>query len=292
MSQSNLWNDYYLAETLDEAFILLERYKTKAKIVAGGTDLVLRIQERKITGIEVLVDISHVPEIKAIQEDERSITIGACITLTELVRSICICNEAPLLSQAASLIAGKQIRNVATIGGNVVNASPAADLIPALLVLEAVVITKTIQGISREVPLNQFLLGVRKVDLQPNEIVVGFKFLKPARDAFSVFRKVQPRQAMAIAILNLAVYFRFEADHFSEVRIAMGSVAPTAIRLYNLESRLKGISMDDISKIPFDELLQSDLSPISDFRGTREYRLLLAQRLLQSEINDLLNKVR
>ncbi|MCX6054276.1 MAG: xanthine dehydrogenase family protein subunit M [Chloroflexi bacterium] len=292
MTQSNLWKEYYLATTLDEALILLDKYKTKAKIIAGGTDLVLRIQERKITGIEVLVDISRVSEIKTIQEDDRWITIGAGVTLAELSRSVCINTQATLLSKAAGLIAGKQIRNVATVGGNVVNASPAADLIPALLVLETVVITKKIQGISREIPLNQFLLGVRKVDLNPDEIVVGFRFPKPAGDAYLVFRKVQPRQAMAISILNMAIYLRLEANLISEVRIAMGSVAPTAVRLLTLESILTGISVDDTSKISLDEHLQVDLFPISDFRGSREYRLRLAQRLLQNELNDLQNKVR
>lgn len=292
MTQSNLWKEYHLATTIDEALKLLEKYKPNVKIIAGGTDLILRIQERKITGIEVLVDISRVPELKVIQEDDSWITIGAGVTLTELVHSTCIRNQAPLLSKAAGLIAGKQIRNVATVGGNVVNASPAADLVPALLVLETVVITKTIQGISREVPLNQFLLGVRKVDLQPDEIVVGFRFPKPARDAYLMFRKVQPRQAMAISIINLAIFLRLEDNIISEVRIAMGSVAPTAVRLLTLESRLTGISVDDTSKIPFDKYLQVDLSPISDFRGSREYRLRLAQRLLQSEFINLLYKAR
>ncbi|HZW03898.1 MAG TPA: FAD binding domain-containing protein [Anaerolineaceae bacterium] len=284
MTSSALWNEYYLARTLDEALALLGTFGPRARVIAGGTDLVLGLEEGKVSGVEILVDISRLPELKTVQADGERLTIGAGLTVSELQRSATVQAAAPILSEAAGFIAGRQIRNVATIGGNVVNGSPAADLTPALLVLDAVVSIAGQDGARRETPLERFLLGVRKVDLSPEELVLAFHMPRPAAGARLRFRKVQPRQAMAISILNLAVHLRLEAGCLTDVRLAMGAVAPTTVRLAAVERRLAGLPAADLARVDLAEALQADITPISDFRSSRDYRFRVAQRLLQAEL--------
>ena len=288
MAESKLWDEYHLTATLDEALALLAQYGPRARIVAGGTDLVLAIEEGRIRGVEALVDISRLQELKTIQADDDLITIGAGVTLSELIQSKVVCAHAPILVEAAGWIAGRQIRNVATVGGNVINASPAADLTPALLVLESGVLVVGSDDAKREVPLADFLLGVRKVDLSSGEVVVEFQFKRPVAGALMRFHKVQLRRAMAISLMNLAVYLRVDDGLLSDVRIAMGAVAPTILRLQALEQALTGMPAKEVGNFSFRELLQAEIAPISDFRGSSDYRFNVAERLLQAEIQGLL----
>ena len=288
MGELKRWDEYRLTSTLDEALTLLAQFGTHARIVAGGTDLVLAIEEGRISGVETLVDISRLQELKTIQEDPDSITIGAGITLSELIQSKVVLANSPILFEAASLIAGRQIRNIATVGGNVINASPAADLIPAFLVLESTVLIAGSDGAKRETPLADFLQGVRKVDLRVGELVVGFRFKRPASDALMRFHKVQLRRAMAISLINLAIYLRVDAGLLSDVRIAMGAVAPTALRLQALEQALTGMRVTEVGKFSFRKFLQADIAPISDFRSSSDYRFNVAERLLEAEIQGLM----
>lgn len=288
VAKINLWDEYWLPSTLDEALKLLTQYGTHARIVAGGTDLVLAIEEGRISGVAALVDISRLQELKTIQEDHDSITIGAGITLSELMESKVVHANSPILAEAAGLIAGRQIRNIATVGGNVINASPAADLIPAFLVLESTVLIARSDGAKREAPLADFLQGVRKVDLRVGELVVEFRFKRPASDTLMRFHKVQLRRAMAISLINLAIYLRVDAGLLSDVRIAMGAVAPTTLRLQALEQALTGMRVTEVEKFSFREFLQAEIAPISDFRGSSDYRFNVAERLLEAEIQGLL----
>lgn len=291
MAELKLWDAYWIPSSLDEALILLAQYGPHARIVAGGTDLVLAIEEGRISGVKALVDISRLQELKTIHEDLDSITIGAAITLSELMQSKVIHASAPILVEAAGLIAGRQIRNIATVGGNVINASPAADLITALLVLETTVLIAGSDGAKHEAPLEDFLQGVRKVDLGVGEIVVEFRIKRPASDALMRFRKVQLRRAMAISLINLAIHLRVDSGLLSDVRIAMGAVAPTALRLRAMEHALTGMRVPEVSKFAFREFLQAEIIPISDFRSSSNYRFTVAERLLKAELQGLLNGV-
>lgn len=284
MTHTAHWNEYYLARTLDEALALLGRYGAHARVIAGGTDLVLSLEEGKINGVEALIDISRLPELQNILVDDHRITVGAGVTVSRLQRSAAIQSAAPILSQAAGFIAGRQIRNLATIGGNVVNGSPAADLVPPLLALNAEVEIAAQDGARRTMPLERFMLGVRKVDLAPDEIVVEFHMPRTATGARLRFRKVQPRRAMAISILNLAICLCLESGHMADVRLAMGAVAPTAVRLTCTERLLTGIPAADLGQVPLADALRADIAPISDFRSSRNYRLLVAERILRAEL--------
>ncbi len=157
------------------------------RLIAGGTDLVLDFSYGRLPPVDAVVDISNIPELKKISINSGALTIGSAVTLSEIIHSDLIKNNAAILSDAARQIAGLQIRNVATLGGNVVNASPAADMVPPLLVLDCMVMIINSDEEIREIPLKNLLQGNRKVDLSSAEIVTGFKFKVPASGFNPIF---------------------------------------------------------------------------------------------------------
>lgn len=287
-----MWKHYFTPETLDNALQLLQEYNGRSQIIAGGTDLVLELEAKKTNVIDVLVDVSKVPELCEITRDGDTISIGAAITFSEIQRSELLADHAKLLVDAMPQIAGTQIRNVATIGGNVVNGSPAADTVPMLLVLDAFVSTKSLERGERKIPITEFLVDYRKVDLLPGEIVTGFHFQIPELDARFCFRKVQLRRSMAIAVLNLAILLNIKDNKILNVKIAMGAVAPTAVRIPSVENALENLPANEIPNSKIFSSVADDISPISDYRASYQYRLNVAQNLLQEEIYNLLVRER
>lgn len=280
------WNQYLIPDQLETAFQLISQYGSNARIVAGGTDLVLAMNEGKITPIEALIDISRIPELKGISIDNGFLQIGACTSLTELVKNDLVLEKAPILSYAAKQVAGWQIRNLATLGGNVVNASPAADMIPPLMTLDAEVTIISSHGKRRSENLEKFLLGYRKVDLQQGELVENFRFAARP-EMFYIFRKVQPRRSMAIAILNLAILVNIEFNEIKDLRIAMGAVAPTAVRLHGIENKLIGMRIDQPIEEDIFLVVSNEISPIGDFRASKKYRLNVARNLVSEQLQEI-----
>ena len=182
-----MWNQYLTPNSLAEALQFTQQYQERARLLAGGTDLIPDFYSHRFASVEAVVDISCLPELKKIDLQSGIITIGSAVTLSEIIGSELLNTSVPILVAAAKQIAGPQIRNVATIGGNVVNASPAADMIPVLLVLDSLVSIATLSGKVRQVPLQAFLLGNRKVDLSTGEIVTGFSFSLPDPDDTPLF---------------------------------------------------------------------------------------------------------
>jgi len=287
-----MWNQYFSPESLDEALQLNHLYREQARLLAGGTDLVLNLSSQRYAAVEAVIDISRVPELSKIDVQDDSITIGAAVTLSQIVRSELLNSAAPVLVTAARQIAGPQIRNLATIGGNVVNASPAADMIPALLVLDSLVWIRSWNGQARQIPLEAFLLGNRKVDLAIGEIVTGFQFPAPDSATRHHFRKVQPRRAMAIAMLNLAILMTVSDQKIMQVRIAMGAVAPTAVRVKSIEKVLTDLPFHLAENLDLYTGISQDILPISDFRASREYRLRVAQNLLREAIVEMIGSTK
>jgi CO/xanthine dehydrogenase FAD-binding subunit len=283
-----MWNQYFTPNKLSEALRLMERYHDRARLIAGGTDLVLDFSNQRHTPVEAMVDISTIPELKQISLESGLANIGAAVTLAEILHSDLLASRAPVLVDAVRQIAGPQIRNVATIGGNVVNASPAADSVPSLLVLDSRVSIIGSRRRPREIPLSEFLLGNRRVDLRTGEIVTGFRFPLPDPATRQYFRKVQPRRSMAIAMLNLAILLQVEGDRIADARIAMGAVAPTAVRVKTVENELKNLPVGWASNPRLYTGVAQDISPISDFRASRVYRISVAQNLLREAILGLL----
>jgi CO/xanthine dehydrogenase FAD-binding subunit len=279
-----MWNQYFLPDHLNDALCLLEKYGPDARIIAGGTDLIPALTEGNVAGAEAIIDISRISDLRKINVSNGWIEIGACASLSSIIQSKEINQKVPLMVEAAQQVAGPQVRNMATLGGNVVNASPAADMVPPLLVLEAEVRIANQNGPVRSVPLERFLLGNRRVDLRMGDIVTAFRFAIPKTGTRCLFRKVQLRRAMAIAMLNSVVLARVENGFIQDIRIAMGAVAPTGVRLHCAED----ILINKPVQIAQDQIVYSkvalDIAPISDFRASREYRLQVARDLLQEQV--------
>ncbi|RJP53162.1 MAG: xanthine dehydrogenase family protein subunit M [Anaerolineaceae bacterium] len=284
-----MWKQYFTPNTLSDALQLIEQYHGRAQIIAGGTDLVLDFSSNKYPSVEALIDISSIPELRKITLEDRVVSIGSAVTLSEIIHSDELKSHTAVLVDAARHIAGPQIRNIATIGGNVVNASPAADMVPALLVLGSMVSITSYKREVREIHLSEFLLGNRKVGLQAGEIVTGFHFTLPDHAVRYYFRKVQPRQSMAIAILNLAILLKVEINRIVDVRIAIGAAAPTAVRIKTVEKELINLPVKLAANPKLYAGVIHDISPISDFRASKKYRLCVAKNLLHEAIVELLH---
>ena len=283
-----MWKQYYSPLSLADALALLQRYGADGQVMAGGTDLVLAYSMSLQPMIDAVVDVSRVPELQGISVWDGTVQVGAAVTVSEILGSAPLQSGVAVLWQATRMFAGPQIRNVATLGGNIVNASPAADLVPALLALNARI---AITGPGGEAPLmglGDFLLGYRKTALHVGELVTHIEFALPSKRTLQYFRKVQPRHSMAIALLNLAVVVRTDGKVIKEARLAMGAVAPTAVRLRTVEKNLRGCSFRQAADDIVYENVDQDISPISDFRASAAYRLAVSRDLLQESVAEVL----
>jgi len=249
--------DYKIPKTLEEACDLLWEADGKAKIIAGGTDLVITLRSEDQRP-QCLIDITRVPELRRIDEKDGAISIGAAVTHSEVASSPLVMKYAKVLSDAASEIGSPQIRNVGTIGGNIVNASPAADTIPALMVLDAAgrVVSRERE---KEVPLFQLFKGPYETNLKPYEILTQVKFQKLPSGARSSFVRLARREAMTIARMSVAIVLRREEEKgpTEDLRISAGSVTPVPRRMSEAEEILKG-------KLLEEELIKVASQKVSD----------------------------
>jgi CO/xanthine dehydrogenase FAD-binding subunit len=237
--------DYKNPDTIDEATDLLSQAEGKAKIIAGGTDLVIGLRNGDHTP-QFVIDVTRIAELRKVEEKNGTIAIGAAVTHSEISSSSIIKKYGKVLSDAASEIGSPQIRNLGTIGGNIINASPAADTIPPLMVLNAVgrVMSKEKK---REVPLRQLFKGPYETNLKPHELLAQVIFQKLPSDMRSSFLRLARRDAMATARMSVAIVLHMEKkkNRIEDIRIAVGSVAPTPQRFAEVETFLKGKAPDE-----------------------------------------------
>lgn len=229
---------YYQPESLTVALDLLAKSEGKLRPLAGGTDLVPALAKKEIHS-PGLVDLSGISELRVIVAKEAGIQIGSLATFAQIEDSTVIRNGFPLLSEAAASVGSPQIRNLGTIGGNIANASPAADLVTALIALEAEVRLDSSQG-SRMVPLGEILEGAGKTHIQPQEIITNVLLRPLPPGSRSGFIKLGRRRALAIARLNLAVALSVREGKISLARVALGAVGPHPCRSSALEAVLEG----------------------------------------------------
>ena len=232
------------------------------------------------------VSLDKLQALKQVVQKEDGWHIGsmvnfACAEKLEIPGAECFIS-------AASQVGAPQIRNRGTVGGNIISASPAADSVPALMALDAKVVLKSVSG-ERVVALAEFMKGPGRTDLQPGELMT--EVIIPACTGSSTFSKVGKRNALAIAICNQAVYMETENGKITEIRVAMGSVAPTAVRAYNAEALLKGTDYAVLDnndfKAQLKDALLKDICPIDDVRATKEYRQSVALRMLVQNVKQL-----
>ncbi len=267
-----MWNKYVLAANLEDALSYLEAEKQKARVIAGGTDLILEIEKGMRKGIDTLIDISRINALREICMDEDGVIhIGALVTHNDCVSSKLIRETAWPLAQACWQVGSPQIRNRGTLVGNLVTASPANDTITPLMALGAAVTLISKRG-ERIVPLKQFFTGVRKSVLEPDELVkeIIFKKLEPFDKG--IFLKQALRKAQAISVTNLAFVLRMSGQKVSNAWFALGAVAPTIIRCEEAEQMIEGAELSSLDLDKLVEVIGQAASPISDLRGSAEYR--------------------
>jgi len=259
---------YYKPRTLDEALKLLNELD-EAKVIAGGTDLLIDMRIGRYRPKNI-IDINDLNELKYIVDDGDWIRIGALTRLQELIDSEIVREKLPILYEAVYHMASWQIRNMATIGGNLCNASPAADTAPPLMVLEAKLRVISIEG-ERTIDVREFFSGPRKTVLKRNELLK--EIMVPVyKDYGYSYMKLGRRNSFTLSIVSVASLVKVEDNVFSDVRIALNSIAPTPIRAFSVEKYLVGrkVAIDSIKAAS--KLVAKDISPITDIRATAEYR--------------------
>ena len=262
--------DYKTPKTLEEACRLLWEFRGAAKILAGGTDLVIGLRSGDLRP-RCLIDITRIEELRRIVEEEGRITIGAGATHAEIASSPVIRRYGKVLSEAASWIGSPQIRNLGTLGGNIVNASPAADTVPPLMTLNAVGRILSPEG-EREVPLNQLFKGPYETNLKPHEILAQVRFPKLPAAAKSSFIRLARREAMAIARMSVAVVLQVENGRIEEIRISAGSITPAPQRMSEAEALLKGRSPDEEGLRLAARQISETMIRVSGIRPTTSYK--------------------
>jgi CO/xanthine dehydrogenase FAD-binding subunit len=246
---------------------------------AGGTDLMVLLEAGKLAHRRYL-NIWNLAELRGIESSSWHISLGALTTYTVVRRNATLGREFPLLCRAAAETGGVATQNRGTLGGNIANASPAADTPPALLIYDAELELLSSRG-SRRIPYRGFHSGYKKMDLRHDELV-GRIFLPRGRTGWkSYYRKVGTRRAQAISKVCFAGAVRFDAKIVDDIRIAIGSVAPTVVRAVQTEAYLRGKSLDAASIAAAREVFAKEIAPIDDIRSTAHYRHVVALNLLE-----------
>jgi CO/xanthine dehydrogenase FAD-binding subunit len=243
-----MWHNYYTPTSVDETLRLLGEYREHARLIAGGTDLILELERAQRPEVDTLVDISRVHALDKIRQDGEMIRLGPLVTHNHVVASNLCVERAFPLAQACWMVGAPQIRNRGTIAGNLVTASPANDTITPLWAMEAQVTLQSEQGGRRTLTFPQFYQGLRQVDMAPDEMLVEIGFRGLRENQRGTFLKLGLRQAQAISVVNVAVILTFDPKRDQPVheapvigtRITLGSVAPTIMRAEEAESALIG----------------------------------------------------
>jgi carbon-monoxide dehydrogenase medium subunit len=265
-----MWQHYFQPSGLQEALTLLRDHPT-ARLVAGGTDVLVELQ-RGIKPTGTLIDITLLRDLKYVRLEDGVLRLGALATHNDVLSSReCIERGLPL-AQASIEVGAPQIRARATVVGNLVTASPANDTISALMVLGAEVTLVSLGG-KRVVPLSEFYLGVRRTVLQPGEMVREISFRALGDNQRGMWSRLGLRRAQAISVIHTGLVLTFDGDTVSEARITLGSVAPTIVRARQAEEFLRGKRLDTEVCAEAGRLACQDVRPISDLRGSAEYRL-------------------
>jgi xanthine dehydrogenase small subunit len=267
--------------SLAEAYELLASQPWRP--LAGGTDLIVQLTGELGPPPDRVLDLWRLDELRGIADRGDVLELGALTTYAEIRRSVVCREHAPSLVDAAGTIGAAQIQNRGTIGGNVMNASPAGDTLPVLLALDAVLVLGGASG-ERQVPAVDFWPGYRRTAARPDELLVSIR-IPVARDREQGFRKVGTRRAQAISKVVVAAAWRGDAS-WQDVRIALGSVAPTPIRVVAAEAALEGRPRDPGSIEAAVEALRTAIQPIDDVRSTADYRREVSCRVLRRMLVD------
>ena len=264
---------YLVPASVDEAAAALSH--GDATVLAGGTDLMPQIHQGVRAFRSTFVNISRVTELKTVSQSGNNIRIGALVTITELLHSRLIRQHLPILVQAADHFASDQIRNAATVGGNLCNASPAGDMLPPLLALDAtaeLACRKDGRLQRRSVPLDQFFLGPRRTAMRMDELLTAVEIPLPPPGHYGRFFKLGTRPALDISIISVALTGVLVERKLTRVRVAFGAVAPIPLRARRTEGAIEGRTLDAEIIRAAAETARAEATPISDVRASAWYR--------------------
>jgi carbon-monoxide dehydrogenase medium subunit len=275
-----MWHEYYSVTNTSEVLNILAERGKSARIIAGGTDLLIEIERKIHTDIEILIDITRIPGLDRILLDEDDVIhLGPLVTHSHCVASKIILEKALPLSQATIEVGAPQIRNRGTIAGNLITASPANDTITPLIAMDAEIVLRS-QSAERIVPLQDFYSGVRKTVMKPDEMLVDIRFSALKTNQRGMFIKLGLRKAQAISLVNISTVLTFEEHGETPTKnrtirntaITLGAVAPTIIHASEAEEYLIGKQLNSDTIQTAARLAQKSATPIDDVRSSRDYR--------------------
>lgn len=282
-----MWRHYVNATSIEETVRILAEKRGKARVVAGGTDLILELERGVRKGVDTLVDVTRIPNLDQISIDEDDVIhLGALVTHNDCAASRLIRARAYPLARAAWEVGAPQIRNRGTVAGNLITASPANDTITPLMALGAKVTLVSARR-TRIVPLKKFHLGVRKTAMEPDEMLVDISFPAMTQSQRGTFIKLALRRAQAISLVNAAIILdtgstrRLKADTVRSASITLGAVTPVIVHAVKAEKFLAGKKLNDQNIAKAAALAMKSAKPIDDVRGSASYRLEVTRVIVQ-----------
>ena len=284
--------EYFAPSTLEEALRLLKEKKESARLLAGGTDLIVQMKYGRACP-SAIIDIKRIPELNRLEWDAAiGLFVGAAVPISRMNAFPPVASEYGLLYDACSLIGSFQLRNRATMGGNICNAAPSADSAPPLFCLEARAVAACLNG-TRAIPMTEFFLGPGKSALAANELLVGIEIPPPPGPASGSYMRHIPRQDMDIAVAGVASFLVVSPEDglCREARISLGAVAPTPVRAPMAESVLVGTDLNDDVLEEAARLASQSARPISDMRGSEGYRKELVRVLTKRTLAKAMSRI-
>jgi len=287
MHQRTVPCQFFAPQKIEEALEILSGYGKEIKIIAGGTDLLIQYYDR-LYEVNGWLDLRNILELKEIKIHQNQMEIGAMVTHTQLEKSGEIKKYFPVLGKAAADIGSPQIRNRGTIGGNIVNASPAGDLLSPLMAYDAKFKLLSVQG-EKKVSAEEFFIGPKKTILKPDQLLTRIILPLPEKMTYGCWIKIGKRKALAIATIILALVVKMAEDNktIKDVRTCLGSVAPTPIEIKEIRKKMVGKNFNQLDFPELGRIVEDKIFPIDDIRGTREYRKDVAKNIMINALEEI-----
>ena len=278
---------YFDPQQIEEAMEILSKHGKEIKIIAGGTDLLIQYYDR-LYEINGWLDLKNILELKKIKINKNQMIIGAMVTHAQLEKSEDIKKYFPILGKAAADIGSPQIRNRGTIGGNIVNASPAGDLLAPLMAYKSRFKLLSVQK-EALISAEEFFIGPKKTIMEPDQLLTRIILPLPFERTYDCWIKIGKRKALIVATITLALVVEMAEDNktVKDVRTCLGSVAPTPIEIKEIRKKMVGKNFDQLDFAELGQIVEDKISPIDDIRGTREYRKDVAKNIMINALEEI-----